>query len=125
MTDIHKQRNSRRFPVQNKIVIKLNSGEEITSNIINISNEGICILTDKNVPVGDDFQGLITIGTDTCEVIGTITWCAKIADNFKTGLQLRETTDQYHEFYERISKKFGLSKSNVTNTIDDFHIIHR
>jgi len=52
METIYKKRTSRRLPYKNEIEIIGKSGNYFKGNIINISQNGMCISSDSDIPVG-------------------------------------------------------------------------
>jgi len=106
---IYKERSSKRLPFYNKIVILRNSEESITANTFNISQNGIFIRSDQDIPVGTKILAHIFIGSETCEVEGKIEWSSKNpSDNsFKMGVKLLKVTNEFNGIYQRINRKFN------------------
>jgi len=106
----HQQRSSKRLPFYNKILILRNLEECITANTFNISQYGIGITSDQDIPVGTNILAHIFIGSagsETCEVEGRIEWSSKNpSDNsFKMGVLLLKVTDEFNRICPRIELK--------------------
>lgn len=88
----HEQRTSERQPSSNKIVILLNSGEKIIANTLNISDNGICMTSKLDIPVGTKILAQLYFDTETCVVEGKIKWSSKnpVDDSFKYGIHVSE-----------------------------------
>ena len=127
MEVISKKRSSKRLPFYNKIEILRSSEENITANTLNISQDGICISSHQNIPVGTNILAHIIIGSETCEVEGKIDWSSKNpSDNsIKMGVQLLKVTNEFNEIYQGINRKFNNPKTATKSETDYFHIIHK
>jgi len=124
---IYKERSSKRLPFYNKIVILRNSKESITANTFNISQNGIFIRTDLDIPVGTNILAHIFIGSETCEVEGKIEWLSKNpSDNsFKMGVKLLIVTNEFNEIYQRINRKFNNPHTDTQSGTDYIHILRK
>ena len=128
---IYKQRSSKRLPFYNKIVILIDSEQVITTaNTFDISQIGICITSDLDIPVGTNILALLLNSVTysvTCEVEGKIVWSSKNpSDNsFKMGVQLLEVTDEFNEIYPRINRKFNNPQTDTQSGTDYIHTIRR
>ena len=127
MEVIYKHRSSKRLPFYNKIVILINFEENITANTFNISQDGICILSHQNIPVGTNIIAHLFIGSETSEVEGKIEWSSKnSSDNsFKMGVQLLKVTNEFNEIYQRINRKFNNPITDTQSGTDYIHVIHK
>ena len=90
-------------------MILINSKESINVNTLNISQNGIFIRSDQDIPVGTNILAHIFIGSETCEVEGKIEWSSKNpSDNsFKMGVRLLKVTNEFNEIYKGINRKFN------------------
>jgi hypothetical protein len=127
MEAIYKKRSSKRLPFYNKIKILRNSEENITANTFNISQDGIGITSDVDIPVGTNILAHLFIGSETCEVEGKIEWSSKNpSDNsFKIGVHLLRVTDEFNEIYQRINRKFSNPQKDTQSGTDYIHILHK
>jgi len=125
--EIYKKRPSKRLPFYNKIVILRSSEENITANTFNISQDGLCIKSDQDIPVGTNILAHIFIGSETCEVEGHIEWSSKNpSDNsFKMGVKLLKVTNEFNEIYQRINRKFNNPKTDTQSGTDYIHVVHK
>ena len=121
---IYKERSSKRLPFYNKIVILRNSEESITANTFNISQNGIGIRSDQDIPVGTKILAHIFIGSETCEVEGKIEWSSKNpkSGSFKMGVELARFPDNFNEIYQKIVKRFNLPESDKPSLLDKFPV---
>jgi len=125
---IYKEGSSKRLPFYNKILILIDSEQSFTTaNTFNISQNGIGITSDLDIPVGTNILAHIFIGSETCEVEGKIEWLSKNpSDNsFKMGVQLLEVTDEFNEIYQRINRKFNNPQTDTQSGTDYIHIRHK
>ncbi len=122
---IYKQRSSKRLPYNNKIEIIANSREFITGIIINISHNGLCITSDSDIPVGTQISARIFLGSEICELEGSIRWSSKILkdESFKIGVELVELPDDLVEIYKTIYKKFAAPEKNKRSEKDYTQIL--
>jgi len=88
----YEQRTSERIPSFNKIVILLNSGENIIANTFNISENGVGMTSNLDIPVGTKILAHIYFDTEIFKVEGKIKWSSKnpVDNSFKYGIQLSE-----------------------------------
>jgi hypothetical protein len=88
------QRTSKRLPYITKIVIRLNSGENIVASTFNVSDNGVGIVSNLCIPVGTRIKAHIYFDNEIREVEGRIKWSSKNPDDdtFKYGIQLSKFT---------------------------------
>jgi len=93
----YEERDSERIPCFTKIVILLNSGENIVANTFNISENGVGMVSNLDIPVGTKILARIYFDNEICEVNGKIKWSSKnpIDDTFKYGIHLSEFPIQH------------------------------
>ncbi|HSG30537.1 MAG TPA: PilZ domain-containing protein [Thermodesulfobacteriota bacterium] len=111
MDKVNKKRASRRLPYQNEIELIGNAGQYCRDTLINISETGVCISTDIDIPAGTETISRFLVDSEKlCELEGRVAWCTKNQDNktFRIGIELVKTPDDFNEVYESIGKKFGL-----------------
>ncbi len=128
MEVIYKERSSKRLPFYNKILILIDSEQSITTAItFNISQNGIGITSDLDIPVGTKILAHIFFDSLTCEVEGRIEWSSKNpSDNsFKMGVQILKVTDEFNEIYQRINRKFNNPRTDTQSGTDYIHTIRR
>lgn len=88
---IYDQRTSERIPIITKIIILLNSGENIVASTFNVSDNGVGMKSDLDIPVGTKIKAHIYFEKETLEVNGQIKWSSKNTDSsFNYGIQLTE-----------------------------------
>jgi hypothetical protein len=126
MEKINKKRASKRLPYKNEIEIIGNGGEYCKGNIINISQTGICITTDSQLPVGAQILSRISIGSDTCELDGKIAWTSMNpkGDKFRMGVELEKIPDDFNEIYQKIIKKFSVPEKDKPSLLENT-VIHK
>ncbi|HSG31297.1 MAG TPA: PilZ domain-containing protein [Thermodesulfobacteriota bacterium] len=89
---IYDQRTSERFPLITKIVILLNSGENIIASTFNVSDNGVGMNSNLDIPVGTKIRARIYLEKETLGVNGQIKWSSKNPDSsFDYGIQLNES----------------------------------
>jgi len=91
------QRTSKRIPCITKIVILLNSGENIVANTFNVSDNGVGMTSNLDIPVGTKIKARIYFDNEVREVEGKIKWSSKnlIDNTYKYGIQLLEISAIY------------------------------
>jgi hypothetical protein len=127
MEEKSKKRFSKRLPFYNTIEILRSSEENITANTLNISQDGICILSNQNIPVGTNILAHLFIGSEICEIEGKIDWSSKNpSDNsIKMGVRLLKVTNEFNEIYQRINRKFNNPKTATKSETYSIQIIHK
>ena len=117
METIYKKRASKRLPYKNEIEIVGNSGECFKGNIINISQNGMCISSDSDIPVETQILARFFIGSEMYELEGKIEWSSKNpkSGSFKMGVELVKFPDNFNEIYQKIIKRFNLPESDKPN----------
>ncbi len=90
MEVFYDQRSSKRLPYITKIVILLNSGENIVASTFNVSDNGVGMISILDIPVGTKIKAHIHFDKEIREVKGRIKWSSKNPDDdsFKYGVQL-------------------------------------
>jgi len=123
----YQQRSSKRLPFYNKVLILLNSEGYIAASTFNISQNGIGMISDLDIPVGTKIVAHIFFDSLTCEVEGIIEWSSKNpSDNsFKMGVQILKVTDEFNEIYKRINRKFNNPQTDTQSGTDYIHTIRR
>ncbi len=123
----YQQRSSKRLPFYNKVLILLNSEGYIAASTFNISQNGIGMISDLDIPVGTKIVAHIFFDSLTCEVEGRIEWSSKNpSDNsFKMGVQILKVTDEFNEIYQRINRKFKNPQTDTQSGKDYTHTIRR
>jgi len=123
----YQQRSSKRLPFYNKVLILLNSEGYIAASTFNISQNGIGMISDLDIPVGTKIVAHIFFDSLTCEVEGRIEWSSKNpSDNsFKMGVQILKVTDEFNEIYQRINRKFKNPQTDTQSGTDYIHTIRR
>lgn len=126
METIYKKRASRRLPYKNEIEIIGNSGKYYKGNIINISQNGMCISSDSDIPVNTQILARFFIGSEIYELEGKIEWSSKNPKDtsFKMGVKLVKFPDNFNEIYQKIIKKFDLPEINKSSSLDK-SIVHK
>jgi hypothetical protein len=96
----YEQRTSERLGYVTKIVLLLDSGENIVAKTFNISENGVGMTSNLDIPVGTKIKAQIYFDTKIREVEGRIKWSSRnpVDDTFKYGIQLSD-------FPFKISKK--------------------
>jgi len=123
----YQQRSSKRLPFYNRILIRLNSEGYISASTFNISQNGIGMISDMDIPVGTKIVAHLFIDSVTCEVEGKIEWSSKNpSDNsFKMGVQILKVTDEFNEIYQRINRKFSNPQTDTQSGKDYTHTIRK
>ena len=95
MKVLYDQRTSKRIPCFTKIVILLNSGEDIEASTFNVSDNGVGMTSNLDIPVGTKIKARIYFDNEVREVEGKIKWSSKNPndDTYKYGIQLLEIPD--------------------------------
>ena len=108
MEIIYEQRSSKRLPFYNRILILLNPEGYFAASTFNISQNGIGMKSNLDIPVGTKISAHLFFDSVICEVEGKIEWSSKNpSDNsFKMGVHLLRVTDEFNEIYHRINRKF-------------------
>ncbi len=128
MEVIYKERSSKRLPFYNKILILIDSEQSFTTaNTFNISQNGIGITSDLDIPVGTNILAHIFIGSVTCKVEGKIEWSSKNpSDNsLKLGVLLLKVTDEFNEIYQGINGTFNNPQTDTQSGTDYIHILRK
>lgn len=96
----YEERSSKRLKLWTKIVILLNSGESIIANTLNISQNGVAMISNLDIPVGTKILAHIYFDTELCEVEGNIIWSSKNPrdDSFKYGIKLLELPIEINKY---------------------------
>ena len=94
MEVIYDQRSSKRIPYIAKIVILLNTGDIIEASTFDVSDYGVGMVSNLDIPVGTNIKALIYFDKEVREVEGRIKWSSKNSkkDTFKYGVQLSKFT---------------------------------
>ena len=124
----YQQRSSKRLPFYNKILILIDSEQSITTAItFNISQNGIGITSDLDIPVGTKISTHLFFDSVICEVEGKIEWSSKNPNDniFKMGVQILEVTDEFNEIYQRINRKFSNPQTDTQSGKDYTHTIRK
>lgn len=90
MEVISDKRTSDRQSLFAKIVILLNSGENIVATTFNLSSSGVGMKSELDIPVGTKIKAHIHYDSKISEVEGRIKWSSKnsVDDTFTYGIQL-------------------------------------
>jgi hypothetical protein len=94
MEVIYDQRSSKRIPYITKILILLNSGDNIEASTFNVSENGVGMVSNLDIPVGTNIKAQIYFDKEVREVEGRIKWSSKNPedDTFNYGIQLSKFT---------------------------------
>jgi len=86
---INEKRVSARQSLFAKIVILLNSGENIVATTFNLSSCGVGMKSDLDIPIGTRIKAHIHYDSKISEVEGKIRWSSKNSedDTFTYGIQ--------------------------------------
>jgi len=127
METIYKKRDSRRLPYKNKIEIIGKSGKHFKGSIINISQNGICITSDSDIPVDTQFLARFTIDSEIYELEGKIEWSSKNPkdNSFKMGVELLKVPDDFNEIYQKIIKRFDLPEKDKPSLLLDKSLVYK
>ena len=90
MEVFYDQRSSKRLPYITKIVILLNSGDSIEASTFNVSDNGVGMVSNLDIPVGTKIKAHIYFDKEVREVEGRIKWSSKNpeVDTYKYGIQI-------------------------------------
>ncbi len=126
METIYKKRASRRLPYKIEIEIIGNSGKYFKGNIINISQNGMWISSDSDIPVDTQILTRFVIGSDIYELEGKIEWSSKNpkSGSFKMGVELAKFPDNFNEIYQKIVKIFKLPENDKSSLLDK-SLVHK
>ena len=125
---IYKQRSSKRLPFYKKIVILIDSEQSITTtNTFNISQNGLGMVSNLDIPVGTKILAHIYFDTGICKVEGKIEWSSKnSSDNsFKMGVQLLKVANEFNEIYQIINRKVNNPITDTQSGTDYISLVHR
>lgn len=94
MEVIYDHRSSKRIPYITKILILLKSGNSIEASTFNVSENGVGMVSNLDIPVGTNIKAHIYFDKEVREVEGRIKWSSKNPedDTFKYGVQLSKFT---------------------------------
>jgi len=126
METIYKKRASRRLPYKIEIEIIGNSGKYFNGNIINISQNGMCISSDSDIPVDTQILARFFIGSEIYELEGKIEWSSKNpkSGSIKMGVELAKFPDNFNEIYQKIVKRFKLPENDKSSLLDK-SLVHK
>ena len=111
---------------KNEIEIVGNSGEYFKGNIINISQNGMCISSDSDIPVETQILARFFIGSEMYELEGKIEWSSKNpkSGSIKMGVELAKFPDNFNEIYQKIVKRFKLPENDKSSLLDK-SLVHK
>ena len=126
METIYKKKTSRKLQYKNEIEIIGNSEKYFKGNIINISQHGMCISSDSDIPVDTQILARFFIGSETYELEGKIEWSSKNpkSGSFNMGVELVKFPDNFNEIYQKIIKKFDLPEIDKPSLLDK-SLVHK
>ncbi len=126
METIYKKRASRRLPYKIEIEIIVKSENYFKGNIINISQNGMCISSDSDIPVNTQILARFFIGSEIYELEGKIEWSSKNpkSGSFKMGVELAKFPDNFNEIYQKIVKRFNLPENDKSSLLDK-SLVHK
>ncbi len=126
METIYKKRASRRLPYKNEIEIIGNSEKYFKGNIINVSQNGMCISSDSDIPVDTQILARFFIGSEIYELEGKIEWSSKNpkSGSIKMGVELAKFPDNFNEIYQKIVKRFKLPENDKSSLLDK-SLVHK
>jgi len=130
METIYKKRASRRLPYKIEIEIIGNSGKYFKGNIINISQNGMCISSDSDIPsdipVDTQILARFFIGSEIYELEGKIEWSSKNpkSGSIKMGVELAKLPDNFNKIYQKIIKRFDIPENDKPSLLDK-SLVHK
>jgi len=91
---IYDLRSSKRIPYITKIIILLDSGDTIETSSFNVSDNGVGMVSNLDIPIGTKIRAHIYFEKEIRDIEGRIKWSSKNPedDTVKYGIQLSKFT---------------------------------